>query len=211
MINILIHGLGQNQSSWDRVKEELEKNNLIVKTPNIFNLIEDKPLNYDNLFTAFTKYCNQFTGPINLIGLSLGAILAIDYAIKFPERTNSLVLIGAPYKVPKTAIGFQNVVFRIMPNRMFDSIGVSKKNILSLMNSMKKITIFKKVPYIKCKVLILCGSKDQVNKKSARNYCEAIVNSQYKCIENSGHEVNIENPKELSSVLIDFLRNEYFS
>ena len=38
MINILVHGLGQNESSWDKVKELSEENKVEVKTPNLFNL-----------------------------------------------------------------------------------------------------------------------------------------------------------------------------
>lgn len=207
MINILIHGLGQDQTSWKYVKEELAKNDISVKTPNVFTFVEGKAMSYENLLAGFLKYCEQFTEPVNLIGLSLGAILAIDYAIRFPERTNSLVLIGAPYKIPKAVIGFQNVVFRLMPNKMFDSIGTSKKEMLCLMNSMKKISISPKIKNIKCDVLVVCGTKDRANMKSAHLYNENIENSQVRLIKNSGHEINVENPKELSRVLIEFLKN----
>ena len=49
MINILVHGLGQNESSWDKVKELLEENKVEVETPNLFNLAKNYQLSYENL------------------------------------------------------------------------------------------------------------------------------------------------------------------
>ena len=42
------------------------------------------------------------TKKINLVGLSLGGVLAIDYITEFPEKINSIILVGTPYKIPKT-------------------------------------------------------------------------------------------------------------
>ena len=53
MINILVHGLGQNESSWDKVKELLEENKVEVETPNLFNLAKNYQLSYENLYIIF--------------------------------------------------------------------------------------------------------------------------------------------------------------
>ena len=57
MTNILIHGLGQNESSWDLVKGELEKKNVKVEVPNLFTLIKDNSSDYTTLLHEFTDYC----------------------------------------------------------------------------------------------------------------------------------------------------------
>ena len=41
---------------------------------------------------TFADYCNNFEEKINLVGLSLGGILAIDYIEEFPEKVNSITL-----------------------------------------------------------------------------------------------------------------------
>lgn len=38
MTNILVHGLGQTEQSWNKVIEELSKNNIEASNPNLFNL-----------------------------------------------------------------------------------------------------------------------------------------------------------------------------
>ena len=58
-------------------------------------------------------------GPVHLCGLSLGGILALDYALDHPENVKTLVLIGTPHKVPKFAFALQNVVFRFLPKSAF--------------------------------------------------------------------------------------------
>ena len=38
MTNVCIHGLGQTDKSWDKVKEILNKDNINIKTPNLFEI-----------------------------------------------------------------------------------------------------------------------------------------------------------------------------
>ncbi len=101
MTNILVHGLGQDETSWDEVKNHLNNNGIKVETPNLFSIIKNYQVNYDNMYKTFADYCNSFNEKINLVGLSLGGILAIDYAIECSEKINSIVLIGTPYDVTK--------------------------------------------------------------------------------------------------------------
>ena len=43
--------------------------------------------------------------------------------------------------------------------------------------------------------------------KSAKQLNKVIQNSKFKIIENAGHEVNIDNPKELANTIYDFWKN----
>ena len=134
MKNILIHGLGQNDKSWNIVKEELEKFNIEVETPNLFDITKTNLLNYDNMYQELVNYLNGFDEKVNLVGLSLGGILAIDYANNFKDKVNSLILIGTPYKIPKALFTIQIIVYKFMPKKIFKKIGCSKKNIIELLN-----------------------------------------------------------------------------
>ena len=209
MKNILIHGLGQNDKSWNIVKEELEKFNIEVETPNLFDITKTNLLNYDNMYQELVNYLNGFDEKVNLVGLSLGGILAIDYANNFKDKVNSLILIGTPYKIPKALFTIQIIVYKFMPKKIFKKIGCSKKNIIELLNSMKSLNVEKNAPNIKCDTLILCGEKEKnnINMKSAKKLNEVIKNSKFKVIKNAGHEVNIDNPKELALTIYDFFNN----
>ncbi|HCF34716.1 MAG TPA: alpha/beta hydrolase [Clostridiales bacterium] len=206
MINILVHGLGQNESSWNKVKELLKENKIEVETPNLFNLAKNYQLNYENLYRIFVNYCNSFKEKLNIVGLSLGGILAIDYANEYPEKVNSIILSGTPYEIPKSIITIQNIIYKFMPKKVFEQIGCTKKDLITLMDSIKNLTIPQKAPNIKCHTLIMCGEKEKnnINMKSAIKLNEVIKNSKFEIIKNAGHEVNIDNPKEFANTIYNF-------
>ena len=209
MINILVHGLGQDEKSWNEVKNQLNNNGINVETPNLFSIVKNYQVNYDNMYKTFADYCNSFNEKINLVGLSLGGVLAIDYITEFPEKINSIILIGTPYKIPKTIITIQSIMYKFMPKRIFEKIGCSKKDMISLLNSMKNLSIPDKAPHIKSNALIICGEeeKNNINMKSAKQLSKVIQNSKLKIIENAGHEVNIDNPIELANTIYDFWKD----
>ena len=206
MKNILIHGLGQNDTSWNMVSEKLEKNGIKAETPNLYSMIKDKSFDYNSLFNEFTDYFNSFDGKLNLCGLSLGGILALHYTKKFPNKVNSLILIGTPYKIPKFLFKVQGIIFHLMPKSTFEKIGCLKKDFITLVNSMSNLDMASDLDKIECRTLILCGEKDNQNMEDARLLNNNIKNSEFKIIKNASHEVNIDNPDETFNMINDFWR-----
>jgi pimeloyl-ACP methyl ester carboxylesterase len=206
MKNILIHGLGQNETSWNMVEKELNIHSMNVEKPNLYSMIKDTKIDYSTLYKKFAEYCNSFNEQLNLCGLSLGGILALDYAKEFLEKVNSLILIGTPYQIPKYLFKLQGVIFHIMPKSTFEKIGCTKKDFMSLVSSMSDLDIGTNLDKIDCKTLILCGIKDNQNMENAKLLNENIKNSYFKTIGNASHEVNVDNPKELANIIYDFWR-----
>ena len=199
---ILVHGLGQDSSSWEEVKDELHLNDEI-NCPNIFKLCNDK-ISYNKLYKVFSEYCDTYSEPLNICGLSLGGILALDYAINNPKKINSLVLVGTQYRIPKLLMILQNLIFRFMPRKTFEKIGISKEEVIYLTKSMMNLNFEKDLEKIKCPTLIICGEKDKANIKASMKLKDLISKSTFKIIKNAGHEVNIDNPKLLGKELNDF-------
>ena len=141
MKNILIHGLGQNETSWYMVSANLKKRNIEVEQPNLYLMIKDIKMDYDTLFQEFANYCNSYHEKLNLCGLSLGGILSLDYAKKFPDKVNSIILIGTPYKIPKLLFKLQGVIFYLMPEKAFKKMGYMKKDFMSLVKSISNLDI----------------------------------------------------------------------
>ncbi len=207
MRNILIHGLGQNNQSWCNTVTYLKKNGIESICPSLYEITNNTLLNYKNLYDEFSDFCNNQEEKVNLCGLSLGGILALDFAKEYPEKVNSIILIGTPYKIPKALFKVQNLIFKMMPKRTFEKMGCSKRKFITLVNSMCNLNIAKDLNKIKCKSLILCGAKDNVNMESAKLLNNSIKNSKFKIISNSSHEVNVDNPKELSNIIYNFWKD----
>ena len=201
---IFVHGSGHKATSWEKTISYMTNNEDIV-CPNLSSILEGKEASYENLYSSFVKYCNEFDGQIHLCGLSLGGILALNFALDFPQKVKTLVLIGTPYKVPKVAFSFQNIIFGFLPKSIFETMAFDKKNTFALGDTMKNLDFSDRVKNIKCPTLILCGKKDSANMKSADYLSQSIRSAELKIIENTGHVVNEENPKALADIL-----NEYY-
>ena len=200
---IFVHGSGHKAASWEKTISYITDSEDIV-CPNLSSILEGKDASYENLYSSFVKYCSEMDGQIHLCGLSLGGILTLNFALDFPQKVKTLVLIGTPYKVPKAAFGFQNVIFRFLPNSVFETMAFDKKDTFALGNTMKNLDFSDKVKNVKCPTLILCGEKDSANLKSAVYLSQNIRNAELKIIENTGHVVNEENPKALADILTEY-------
>ena len=117
---VFIHGVGLNQSMWLPQINYFKNKTLLTydllghgKTPynkSIIN-IEDFRSQLKNLLN------NLKIKKINLIGFSIGALIAIDFAYEYKKYLNSLTLIATTYK--RTEEERQNVI---------DRLNLAKKN-----------------------------------------------------------------------------------
>lgn len=96
----------------------------------------------------------------------------------------------------------------MMPKSAFTKMGCEKKEFISLVNSMSNLKIHDGLDQIACEALILCGAGDKANKKGAVLLNKHIKNSELIIINDAGHEVNTDNPKKLSKLIYDFLKDK---
>ena len=167
-------------------------------------MIKGREPSYAEVYQAFSQLCGAYQDRLNLCGLSLGGMLALNYAIQYPANVNSLVLIGTPYEIPGRLLKFQNLLFKLMPESVFKKIGCSKKDFIHLSNSMADLNFMGQAAKLNCPVLVLCGEKDKANMESAKRFYEVINNCQLIVMEDSGHEINKDNPHKLAGILQDF-------
>lgn len=201
---LFLHGLGQSAQSWEKTATALSVD-YKTKLIELSDFCDNKEWTYQKLYSGFETYCaNNKDEPLNLCGISLGAILALNYAIRHPEKMETLVLIAPQYKMPAFLLGFQNLLFRYMPENHFQEIGFSKDEILSLCASMKSLDFSNELPKICCPTLIICGKKDWANKRAARIVADKITWSKLYYIDNANHEINKDVPDVLAKALMKF-------
>jgi len=172
--------------------------------PNLADMIQGKEATYQNLYGACSKIFDGLNEAIDLCGLSLGGVLALNYTIDHPDKVRSLVLIAAQYKMPKGLLRFQNALFRLMPKNMFQKTGFGKAEFLQLCKTMAELDFSKSLQKITCPTLVIHGEKDTANQKAAEELAGILKRAEFQVINGSGHEVNIEAPDKLAEVLRDF-------
>lgn len=203
MGKVFVHGLGQTPRSWNAVLPFIDEAEGSVCL-NLVEGVKNQNVSYKNLYKAFSELCDKFEEPIDLCGLSLGGVLALNYAIERPEKVKSLVLIATPYKMPKMLLKLQNICFRFMPKSMFQQMGFEKKDYIGLCKSMMELDFTDGLDNISCQVMIACGEKDNANKKVSKELATLLKNARLEIVSGAGHEVNVEAPDKLGKLLDQF-------
>ena len=200
---VFLHGLGQTSHSWDQMAEALGPS-LDLLCPDLPGLLRSGEVSYPKLYAGVSRYCDALPGPLNVCGLSLGGILALQYAIEHPEHIHALALIGTQYTIPKTLLRIQSLLFHLMPERMFPRDGFDKSAFLHLTNSMLDLNVEASLPRLQCPVLVVCGERDTPNRRASLELQRRLPHAELRIVEEAGHEVNLDAPRKLAELLRDF-------
>ena len=200
---LYLHGLGQKPDSWNKVIKGTKVSESSVNL-SLAEMLEGKSATYKELYSVFSSECGKEKGGIVLCALSLGAVLALNYAIDYPDKVKALVLIAAQYQMPEKILKVQNMLFHLMPNSTFNKMGFKKADVISLCGTMAELDFRDSLHKVSCPVLIVCGEKDNANKKTSKELCHYLNNSCFHELMKTGHEANLEAPEELAIVLQKF-------
>lgn len=204
MKTVFLHGVGQDCTSWERTTAAMGSG-ADVLCPSFSEWLSGKEVCYANLYRALEEYCEPFNDPFCLCGLSLGGILALQYAIAHRDRVAALVLIGTQYQMPKRLLKLQNFLFCFLPNAAFQGTGFGKTDMRKLCRSMRHLDFGQDLRRVHCWTLVVCGEKDRANRAAALALKERIPRAQLAILPRAGHEVNTECPEALGDVLRVFL------
>lgn len=202
MTVVFLHGLGQTAQSWKLVLEGMDSGEFLC--PELWDLSGREEKNYPALYEGFVRFCEGIEQPFCLCGLSLGAVLALQYAQEHPEKVGALALIAPQYAPSKLLLQVQNMLFHLMPQKAFQQMGAQKREILTLTSSMMELDLRGGMGRIHCPTLLLCGEKDRANRKAALELQKYISGAELRLIGGAGHEPNAETPEKLGTLLNEF-------
>ena len=202
MKTIFLHGLGQTPESWNAVISRFGADSVC---PDLFAPLEND-VSFPALYASLSEFLDSQTEPFDLCGLSLGAVAALKYAVENPGKVRKLALIAAQYKTPRALIALQNLMFRFMPEKNFESVGLSKADFIKLCISTAEVDLSGGLGNVSCPVLLLCGSEDKVNLKASEKLEKLLPDAKLRIIENAGHELNSDAPEALADALAEFFK-----
>ncbi|GAB4829050.1 Alpha/beta hydrolase domain-containing protein vte7, variant 3 [Ancistrocladus abbreviatus] len=235
---VLLHGFDSSCLEWRYSYPLLEEAGLECWAIDIlgwgFSDLERLPFcdaasKREHLYQLWGSYIKR---PMILVGPSLGAAIAIDFAVNHPEAVSKLVLIDASVyaagtgnkaKLPKAVAYAGNALLRLYVNKLAFN-GISFSTSLDWMNAGRLHCFFPwwadatvdfmksggydVIPLIKQvtqKTLIIWGEDDQIisNKLAVRLHCE-LQNATLRQISECGHIPHVEKPNAVVNLIVRF-------
>ena len=190
---VFVHGVGLDHQMWKpQIKSFLDFSTLT------YDLLGHGKTNFEKESITLDDFSNQLLSiinflkieKINLVGFSLGSLISLDFASKFNEKINSLILIGTTYKrteeqrkmvidrynqaklnkpISKQALKrwFSDKYLSNHPETYEEFIQILNKNPDDHKNFLKSYNLFayhvddiEKIKKINCKTLVITGSND---------------------------------------------------
>ena len=198
---VFLHGLGQSAESWKEVQE------LLADYPSeALDLFPTGITSYQEAKERIYQHLSEETEPFVLIGLSLGAALALELSSYDLPNIQASVLSGCPLKLAgNIPFYIQLLIFKLLPKRVFEKQGADKALMVGVSEELKTLDltdISRTCPY---PTLLICGSKDKPNLSSMRSLHKLISESQFQIIPDGPHVLNRAKPKEFAAITRSFL------
>lgn len=200
---IYLHGLGQAPAAWEPVLRRLGGPKEAL-CPDLAGLVAGGEATYPRLYRAFARLCDRQNAPLALCGLSLGGVLALQYAAERPERVGALALLAPQYRMPRRLLKMQNALFRLMPAALFRGTGFSRAQFIQLCGSMMELDLGEALPRVACPALVACGSRDRANRRACEELARLLPRGELHILEGAGHELNRDAPEALAALLGEF-------
>ena len=198
---VFLHGLGQSADSWKEVKD------LLADYPSeALDLFPSGVGTYQEAKERIYQHLSKETEPFVLVGLSLGAALALELSSFEIPNLQALVLSGCPLKLAGSIPFYiQLLIFKLLPKRIYEKQGADKALMVGVSEELKTLDlreIARNCPYPS---LLICGSQDKPNLSSMKAIQELMPDSQFEIIPDGPHVLNKAKPKEFAELTRSFL------
>jgi pimeloyl-ACP methyl ester carboxylesterase len=234
---ILVNGLAEQSESWYLNRPRWQRH-YDVHTPGILvygspimqgRLADGKPIDIEFLTNRLAEYLDGFVQapPYHLIASSLGGQISVEYAVRYPEKVDKLVLLcpsgfGGEERLPvvdgarhKNYRGLVESTFynhrRAHPlivkyyERQFAS-KAWRQSLFATVRATKSHSVRAKLPDISRPALVICGREDRiVDPHTVYDAVKDLANFEYKMIPRCGHAPQLERPKLVNRMVLDFL------
>ena len=198
---IFLHGLGQSADSWKEVQD------LLADYPSeALDLFPAGVGTYQEAKERIYQHLSEETEPFVLVGLSLGAALALELSSYDLPNLQALVLSGCPLKLAgNIPFYIQSLIFKLLPKRIFEKQGADKSLLVGVSEELKTLDLREIARNCSYPTLLICGSQDKPNLKSMKDLQQLIPNSQFQIIPDGPHILNRAKPEEFAEITRSFL------
>ena len=198
---VFLHGLGETRDVWNPVIKQLPQTECIA-----LEVLRTKPPPPCwSLKDVCAQIAESLTEPVHLVGLSLGAVIALHIALTHPGKVSSLFVSAPQAKPPKMLMNLQKTLMRVLPTKWVCPPQLSKPELLSVLDSLKDLDLTSQLPALSMPVTVVCGSKDKANLPAAHKISSIIPTAHLEVIQGAGHQWHATHPQLFTGYLTKHL------
>lgn len=192
---LVLHGLGQAPSDWESFAASYGRPVKVLALRGSCAKDLEK-----QVFAAIA----EAEAPVQLLGLSLGAILALKASLRMPERIDKLILLAGQYAPPAWLMKLQALIFRLLPKGFFAKQGIDKAMAITVLEDYARLDLSEDLALLEADTLVIVGSQDRANHRAAQGLAEMIPKAKQERLP-GGHELNRDCPDKLAAMVLDFV------
>lgn len=236
---LLIHGLGANLKMWFPQVPDFSKHFpvITIDLPGCGNSTDtEKELTIEYMAEAINETLEIINiKKVNILGISLGGFVAIEYAVKYGDKINKLILSSTPYGFDESIIPYLKNMLKTYENMttreiaearikkafsesadiklveyLTNQIAETKHSVyVRMAGAPLKFNAKEKISQINIPTLILVGEFDYLATiQDGEKIQSKIKNSILKILSKTGHASSLENPDDYNNAVLSFLINE---
>ncbi|HRL49442.1 MAG TPA: alpha/beta hydrolase [Propioniciclava sp.] len=203
----LLHGLGQTPQSWqDQVTELPPGFRAVAPWLRGMRPARAEEFSVEGAADDVLALLNQYgVEQMSLVGVSLGAMVALDAAIRAPQAVSHLVLAAGQINPPRSVMRMQRLAFSLIPARRLAAMGVEKRRFLRALDTAAQIDYRGRLGDVTAATLVLVGEQDRANRPAAEALAAGIPGARLSVVPGAGQQVNTDNPAAFNKLVYDFL------
>lgn len=229
---VLLHGAGVDAALWKPQMEPFSKQYHVI-APNLPGHGQSAPVESVEEMADAVRALLQGKGIAQyaLVGLSLGGMVAMEIAGRWPSEVSHLVTVESVPTVSESAFGkklanWATLLFKILPPSMIAALPVSAavaqtqdagkyvqgamakmtaKNNYTIMRAACRYDGRERLPNITAKTLVMVGAMNKKTHRQAQTMADAIPHSEFLVIPVAGHVANRDAPDFFNASVLSFL------
>jgi len=239
---LFIHGLGSSHRDWELQVPVFSEHYEVITFDIRGHGQSDKPPGPYSMamFAADTLELIKSLGrgPVHVVGVSLGGMIALQLAVDAPEMVRSLVVANSYFEgkirtlKDRTEIWRRTLLIKLMGmrklgqflgSRLFPEPGQeqlrrifterwaenNKRSYVSSLQAVIGWSVVDKLHRINCPTLIIASDQDFMPVSVKEKYVSKIENAELTVITNSRHATTVDQPERFNRVLMDFLSKRF--
>lgn len=204
---VFVHGLGEVPAVWDAQVDALP-DGFAALVIDVFGAEPDGSFSLSGSAARIAAEIDRLgVGSVHLCGLSLGAMIALRFAVDYPDRVLSLTLAAGQVRPPKSLMHVQRTFMTLIPAKQYARNGVDKSQMLAVLSSVKATDFSGELEAVVAPTLVLCGSKDRLGLPGSRALAAGIPNAELRMLADAGHQSHLQAPETFALALGAFLQS----